>query len=60
MAQDSKRERHLRRVKRENTLMFRQLHAQQYRVNVLIQSVMRMQVEEKYRAELADSPEEAL
>jgi phage shock protein A len=43
MAQDSKRARYLRRLKRENTLLFRQTQIQQEQLAQLAQGLMKSQ-----------------
>ncbi len=60
MPQDSKSKRHLRRLKRENTLLWRQVGQQQQQMEAIIRVAMQLQAEMQYRAELANSPEEAL
>ena len=60
MAQDSKRKRYLRRVKRENTLLWREVEKMQHHLNMFSHAVGRMQAKERYRGELAQSPEEGV
>ncbi len=60
MAKDSKSKRHLRRLKRENSLLWRQVEQQQNQLQAMVQVAMQLQGEMQYRAELGNSPEEAL
>ena len=58
MAKDSKRKRYVRRLKRENTLLWREAEKQQHQINVLAHMARKQHQEMVYRAELGASPEE--